>query len=333
MNAEPIVLLLSHTHGELSELTLQRRVLHGGLEAAGVEHIQARFLDARGRRRVFSVVAKRLVGRGLREHAVYRDVLGTRAASFAPRLLGSDCVGPQCTTLYLEPVRSMSAWPWRDVTLSQQVLERVAGLHRAARKDPPRLPAWDYEAELSAAGFEALEHLERCRRDPVLRALARALPSTKRLVHALPELRRELLWSSLGTSLVHGDLHSGNVIVRRRATGAEPVFIDWGRARSGSPLEDVSSWLQSLGYWEPEARRRHDTLFRGYLRALGRPDRLTAELREAYWLAGASNAFAGSLSYHLQRAQHAVSKPEREHGMRAAYDALRVLRRAHAIWN
>jgi hypothetical protein len=37
-------------------------------------------------------------------------------------------------------------------------------------------------------------------------------------------------------------------------------LIDWARARRGSPFEDVASWLHSLGCWEPEARRRHDSL-------------------------------------------------------------------------
>lgn len=74
-------------------------------------------------------------------------------------------------------------------------------------------------------------------------------------------MRRELLtFLPFGKVAIHGDVHTGNVLVRRHPGGAEPVLIDWGRARGGSPLEDLSAWLQSLGYWEPQARRRHDTL-------------------------------------------------------------------------
>jgi plastocyanin len=57
--------------------------------------------------------------------------------------------------------------------------------------------------------------------------------------------------------------------------------------------------LRLLGCWAPEARRRHDTLLRRYLRARGWPDRLDAATREAYQLASASNALSGALRYHL----------------------------------
>jgi hypothetical protein len=77
------------------------------------------------------------------------------------------------------------------------------------------------------------------------------------------------------------------------------VLIDWARARIGSPLEDVASWLHSLGCWEPEARRRHDTLMRVYLDARRTPARLSADVRRAYWFASASNGLAGAIRYHL----------------------------------
>ena len=49
-------------------------------------------------------------------------------------------------------------------------------------------------------------------------------------------------------------------MVRKSGGQHEPVLIDWARARAGSPFEDVSSWLQSLGFWEPAVKRKHDTL-------------------------------------------------------------------------
>ena len=146
----------------------------------------------------------------------------------------------------------------------------------------------------------------------------------------MPELRRQLLAAApFGTAVIHGDLHPGNAVLRRRR--GEVVLLDWGRTRLGSPLEDVSSWLLSLGGWEPEARRRHDTLFAGYLAARGWESRLTPPLRAAYWVAGASNALAGALLHHLTIATDPrVSPLRRGVAARAAFGWGRVLRRADA---
>ena len=90
------------------------------------------------------------------------------------------------------------------------------------------------------------------------------------------------------------------------------VLIDWARARLGSPLEDVASWLHSLGCWEPQARRRHDTLLRAYLeaRTVRRP--LTSKLRVDYWLASVSNGLSGAIRYHLA----VLADPKSEEGAR-----------------
>jgi aminoglycoside phosphotransferase (APT) family kinase protein len=138
----------------------------------------------------------------------------------------------------------------------------------------------------------------------------------------------------LGSAVIHGDAHPGNVVLQGVPGGPRAVLLDWGRARLGSPLEDVSSWLQSLGLWEPEARRRHDTLLRRYLTGRGLPDRLDRPLRDAYWLAGACNVLAGALRYHLAIAG-GWGNPgprTRAESVRAARDCLRVVRRADACW-
>jgi hypothetical protein len=77
------------------------------------------------------------------------------------------------------------------------------------------------------------------------------------------------------------------------------VLIDWARARIGSPLEDVASWLHSLGCWEPEARRRHDTLMCMYLDARRNPRPFASDVRADYWRASASNGLSGAIRYHL----------------------------------
>ena len=102
----------------------------------------------------------------------------------------------------------------------------------------------------------------------------------------------------------------------------------WARARHGSALEDVGSWLHSLGAWEPEARRRHDTLFKRYLTARGLPVKLGADVRDLYWLASASNALAGALAYHLAVAADQRARGNHDSAMRCASGWLRVLRRA-----
>jgi len=136
-----------------------------------------------------------------------------------------------------------------------------------------------------------------------------------------------------GCRPIHGDVHSGNVLVRRRGGGDDPVLIDWGRARLASPLEDVSSLLQSLGYWEPEWRRRHDTLLADYLFAFGTEPTLTSSVRAAYWMAGASNVLAGALLHHLCIATDCRQSTSRRRAAgNAAQDALRVIRCASAWW-
>jgi aminoglycoside phosphotransferase (APT) family kinase protein len=55
-------------------------------------------------------------------------------------------------------------------------------------------------------------------------------------------------------TVVHGDVHPGNVLVQKTRGSTRVALIDWGRARLGSLLEDVASWLHAIGCWEPAAR-------------------------------------------------------------------------------
>jgi aminoglycoside phosphotransferase (APT) family kinase protein len=180
-----------------------------------------------------------------------------------------------------------------------------------------------------------LEWLERARRDASLSSLARALPATRRIVSSLSLTRRQLSSEvSDRVTTVHGDVHSGNAMLRRKRARLVPVLIDWARTRVASPFEDVHSWLHSLGFWEPEARRRHDTLVSRYLSAMGQNATFHSDRRGAYWLAGASNALAGALLYHLLRLFD-PGQPSHARGdaFRASKGWLRVLRRADAYWS
>ncbi|HEU4631280.1 MAG TPA: phosphotransferase [Gemmatimonadaceae bacterium] len=333
----PVGAVIAHLDGRPPrQLRVERRVLRGGLEAAGVAQLSARYRDRHGRERVRRVVEKRLAGPSTREAAIYEAFVVSHVGDLSPRLLAVERVAPGRAVLYLESLRRASSWPWRDRQASQHVLDRAARLHECVPHDDgmAALADWDYEAELQEMAALTVDRLEQVRRRPALRRFGGGLRWARRLATSLRQLRRQLLAGGpLGRAVVHGDLHPGNVVVRRRAGRVEPMLLDWGRARIGSPLEDVSCWLHSLGTWEPEARRRHDTLLAGYLTARGLEARLTAELRASYWLASASNALSGALLHHLS-----VLLGERHSATvraSAAYAARRwvqVLRRADACW-
>ncbi|HYH45578.1 MAG TPA: phosphotransferase, partial [Thermoanaerobaculia bacterium] len=224
-------------HAEALEISL--RPLRGGLESAAVARVEVRFEDGPGRRTLFAFVAKRLDGRTVREAAIYRDLVAREAADFAPALLGAERLGPPHAAaagswhLYLEAVRPVSRWPWRDERAAGQVLARLARLHAAA--DPgaaaAALAGWNYEAELALTAAAAVADLEAVPREPELAPLRRALPALRRVVFALPAARRQLLAAPppLGSAVLHGDVHPGNALVRRRGAAERPVLIDWGR--------------------------------------------------------------------------------------------------------
>lgn len=319
--------------GEPRGLRLNVRALRGGLESSGVAEVDARFSDARDRPRSAVFVVKALEGTPAREAEIYRRLVSLLGGGIAPALLGVERDGPARCLLFLERVRPVRRWPWRDEAAARRLLERLAHLHATA--DPVGsqevLSDWDYERELVERARSAAEELARLPREDDFSLLRRRLGSLRRVGETLPEMRRQLLaFSPFGTAAIHGDSHPGNVLLR---SGERPVLLDWGRARIGSPLEDVSSWLQSLGYWEPVTKRRHDTLLAGYLAARGLPTRADRGLRDAYWLAAASNVLAGALLVHLRTARGApFGSRQRTAAVLAARDTLRVIRRADACW-
>lgn len=333
IGAHRLATFVARCRGELRGLILEVRALRGGLESAGVAEVTARFFDARDRPRSFGFVVKCLGGKHAREADIYQRLVSPLGGSIAPALLAVEHEGPARCLLFLEKVRPVRRWPWRDEEAARRLLGRLARLHATVPPVQARevLSDWDYESELVERTRQAATILETLPREEGFLRLRRGLGSLRRVEEALPELRRQLLaFAPHGTVAIHGDAHPGNVLVR---SGDRPVLLDWGRARLGSPLEDVSSWLQSLGYWEPTAKRRHDTLLTGYLAARGLPARAGRELRDAYWLAGASNALSGALLVHLRNAVDAPrGSRQQTAAVQAAEDALRVIRRADACW-
>ena len=310
-------------------LHISAEPLRGGLVSRSVQRVVVR--GSGGARCAF--VAKELEWADRREARIYTALMATPARRLAPNLLGVDDTGPASSWLFLEAIAAAERWPWDRVERAADVLHALARLHRLGRAGA-LLSAdtdWDYERELLERGERLLQLLDSRRR--ALRGLGIANPVwfVRRFVKRLGRARRRMLaLPELPASVIHGDVHSGNVLLCSRAGDLVPVLLDWGRARLGSPLEDVSSWLQSLGFWEPRARQRHDTLLRAYLaeRTLSWPP--TAELRHAYWVAAASNGLAGAAEWHLLRATDpSLDDDERWRAAWALRDQLRVLRRAH----
>lgn len=273
------------------------------------------------------LVVKELRGGLRREAAVYRALWNRLPQPPAAQILGVESEAA-VEYLFLEYVRPTSDWPWADTTTAAEVCRELARLH-AARDLLCAAFNWDYEADL-AASAEATVATAREMRDASGVRFWRRPGDLKRVVDHLAELRQCLFDS--GTAVIHGDVHPGNVIIGSDGRGPRVVLIDWGRARVGSPLEDVASWLHSLGCWEPQARRRHDTLLRVYLERRGRPAGIPTAVRREYWLASASNGLAGAIRYHLAVLGNPDSPERLRSDCRQALRAWeRVIRRAATL--
>ena len=239
-------------------------------------------------------VVKKLLPGCFREAEVYALLWKHLEQPPSPIVLGVDAVaGSQF--LYLEDLRPISSWPWSDTVLAAAVCRALARFHDGADLPSERF-AWDYEDELVRSAESTLAVAESARDAAGIRWWRR-MGDLRQVVEALPIIRSRLL--SAGSTVIHGDVHPGNVILRRGRPETQVALIDWSRARIGSPLEDVASWLHALGCWEPEARRRHDTLLRLYLDSRQVQSRLTRELRVDYSFASVSNGLSGAIRYHL----------------------------------
>jgi hypothetical protein len=298
--------------------------LYGGLESAVV---RARISHCQGRSIPTRLVVKEL-RRGFEREADVYDLLWRYVEQPpAVRVLGLD-TSDHATYLYLEDAEPISSWPWSDTGLAVAVSRELARLHDS-RGLPRESFGWNYETEL-ARSADATFDLAKAARDASGRRYWRRLGDLRRVVGALPAIRSRLL--SGITTVIHGDVHPGNVIMRRGHADAAVVLVDWARARIGSPLEDVASWLHSLGCWEPRARRRHDTLMRAYLDARTVRHSFDGNVRLDYWLASVSNGLSGAIRYHLAvLSETARTEFARCDAHRALTAWERVVRRAAAL--
>jgi hypothetical protein len=316
-------------YGALERMTAKR--LSGGLDSFGVYRIDVKFAkgDSAG---TAQFVAKHLAESGTREADVYRLVAASPASMFAPRLLGT-AGGSRDTYLFLQWIPPNRQWPWRDQNATLAVLRRLAQLHSQPLTGFGGVSTSStFESEMQSSAASTAELYGRAffrRRGTGLRPMRSTL---RRISDDLLSIRRYLIQET-GAAPLHGDMHSGNVIIRTRKRRTDAMLLDWGRARIGSPLEDVASWLHSLGYWEPEVKRLHDTFIGHYLEWAGRPRLMMRDFRKLYWLASASNAMAGALHYHFETMLNpAVSVAVRESSAGVARDWLRIIRRADHYW-
>jgi hypothetical protein len=272
-------------------------------------------------------VVKELQPGHSREADVYALLATHLRRPLSAEVLGTDSAGGT-RYLYLEEVRSISSWPWSDILLAATVCRELARFHDSTDL-PVDVFAWDHDGEL-AKSAEATLATAGAANDSAGTRLWRRPGDLRRVVSALPAIRAHL--RSLPTTVIHGDVHPGNVILRVGPPQGQVALIDWGRARIGSPLEDVASWLHSLGCWEPRARCRHDTLLRAYLESRSAPRPLNAPLRRDYWFASVSNGLSGAIRYHLAVLSNtAATESMQYHSRRALRAWQRVVRRAAAL--
>jgi hypothetical protein len=309
-----------------TEIRVEVELLRGGLESR-VGRARISRADDQGAIPT-QLVVKQLPDGLQREAEVYELLWRHLDRPPAVRMIGREVVSAQETYLYLEDVQSSTGWPWSNTALAGAVCRELARLHDS-RALPRDTFSWDYEGQLSRSAESTLE-LAKVARDSSGRRYWRRSGDLRRVVAALPRIRQRLL--SRATTVIHGDIHPGNVILRGDTSHCDVALIDWARARLGSPLEDVASWLHSLGCWEPEARRRHDTLMRVYLEAQCTPQLFASDVRVHYWLASASNGLAGAIRYHLALLSDAsTTEAQRYDSGRALIAWERVIRRAAAL--
>jgi aminoglycoside phosphotransferase (APT) family kinase protein len=305
-----------------SDITVEP--LRGGLESAGVSLVRVQ---------EHAFVLKPMPGDAVREYELHLALQTMDCGAAAPRILGARRDDAGLLYVLLEWIPAIDPWPWDRAEYAGLVLEQLAGVHACdANSVSTLLSEWDYDRQLSdsaASTVDLYAHLFtsgfRVTRRPMRRAL-------ERVGMSITAMRRQAI-AFTGSSLLHGDVHPGNTVVRDGAGAPQAVLLDWGRARLGSPLEDVMSWLHSLAFREPNARRIHDSLLARYRRACGFRDAISPDFREACWLAAACNAMAGALRYHLSVGGDPERDPvERWDASCAAADWLRIVRRADAVW-
>ena len=121
-------------------------------------------------------------------------------------------------------------------------------LDRLRTLDAPQVPRLDVSTRID----ELLDRLSQIDSAASLR-----WQSQWQLLRARPgaDLSTARVVSQMGACLVHGDLHSGNVL--RRADGGL-VCVDWEYAHTGDPLEDLAGLLGGSALLQAEWQTAQD---------------------------------------------------------------------------
>jgi aminoglycoside phosphotransferase (APT) family kinase protein len=300
---------------------LSGRIAGRAGEEENAERYDRRLLRFEDRRN-----ARRVAACGRFRRRALRAIAG-EAAPLMAQLFGVES-SADADCLYLEHVHRASAWPWRDLSAAAAVCRALARLHDANGAGAA-VADWEYEAVLASSAEETVGLCSELH--AFLPALCwKPASDLRRLVAALPQIRQRLF--DAGTTFLHGDVHTGNVIFRAARTRERVVLVDWSRARIGSPLEDAAAWLHSVGCWDAEVRRRHDMLLGIYLSARSEKIPFNAELRDNYSLAAACNGLTGAIRYHLSVAADSASPPRtRARAQQALEHWQRIVRRGCAV--
>jgi hypothetical protein len=119
------------------------------------------------------------------------------------QMFGQDVCGDS-TYLYLEHAASFSPWPWSDTALSASVCRELAQLHDASGLSG-EVFSWNYDEELIRSAEDTLD-LAATARNLLGRRVWRRLGDLRRVVEALPRIRRRLL-SDGSTGRVRASVH------------------------------------------------------------------------------------------------------------------------------
>lgn len=316
--------LASVSSADAESVRFALQPLQGGLESAVC------VIQESGGSESPRFVVKRVSGGQRREADAYA-ALQRSGYVYAPKLHAVEPGEHDALYLFIDWIQTVDPWPWQNLTHAEALVDALAHLH-SSDISPSTESLWDYDSALIDAGRTAAATIQGMSAPDMVR-VRRGRAAVAAISAALPQIRQWMHEDGrFRPCFIHGDAHPGNAMVPG-GEGSLPLLLDWGRCRSGSPLEDLSSWLQTLGLWEPQARRRHDALFRRYLAARGLPPLLDRRTRDHYWLAAACNVMAGALTYRLWVAgECAPGSPERAEAVRLAEDCVRIVVRAHRCW-
>lgn len=197
---------------------LELRQLRGGFVASSVTHAKARCQDQAGKTSCRSFVIKSLEGAAAREAAIHERLAACGVGSLAPKLWAVHHAGGDHCRLYMEAIRPIRRWPWRELEYAQRVLDALASLHESDLTSMAGLLTdWDYEEELITRAWQGVATFDRvCRRHRITELL-RFGPFLRRAAHALPAMRGWLMSiAPFGRTTIHGDVHPGNVMICTR---------------------------------------------------------------------------------------------------------------------